>query len=222
MKKLKFIVLFLFLCGTSVTQAQWSIGVKGGVDRNMVVRSNAGRLDETYHAKVGTDFGIFGRYQFNECIGLRADFSVMSRSHTMRRNLNYVKPTYTDYKNSYIMLPVMADITVGFEKLHFHLMGGAFAAYWLSAKRSGMTNITVDDVSITFDEKIEFNKEHNRFCAGVAAGAGVNYDITDSYAIELDALFYYDMTSYMKVDKIVAEPRYHNTLSLTLGLIYKL
>lgn len=222
MKKLKFIVLFLFLCGTSVTQAQWSIGVKGGLDRNMVVRSNAGRLDETYHAKVGTDFGIFGRYQFNECFGLRADLSVMSRSHTMRRNLNYVKPTYTDYKNSYIMLPVMADITVGFEKLHFHLMGGAFAGYWITAKRSGKSSITVDEVLIAFDEKIEFNKEHNRFCAGVAAGVGVDYDVANSFALELDALFYYDLTSYMKVDKIVAEPRYCNTLSLTLGLIYKL
>ena len=73
-----------------------------------------------------------------------------------------------------------------------------------------------------FDEKMVFNEYHSRIAAGVVGGPGLSFDISKKLRMELDALIYYDLTSYMKVSKVSPEPRYNNTLSLTLGLIYKL
>ena len=212
--------MFLIALTTSAS-AQLGIGLKGGIGFNSVTRSNAGRIDETYHAKNGLDYGLVICYQINEWFAMRADVEMMSRSHTMRRNLNIVKEIYTDYNNQYLTLPVMADFTFGSVKVRGHFMMGAYVSYWINADVSGNTFDIYQDV-IAFDEKIDFNKYHNRLVAGAVAGPGLSFDMTENLSLEFDALFYYDLMSYMKVSKVSPEPRYNNTASLTLGVIYKL
>jgi hypothetical protein len=152
---------------------------------------------------------------------MRADIEMMSRSHTMKRNLNVVKNVYTNYNNSYINLPVMADFSFGGEKLRGHFALGGYISYWMTSKREGkMMNLS--DEIVPFDEKNAFNKYHNRLVAGVVAGPGISYDVTEKITLQLDALIYYDMVSYMKIGEISKDPRYNNTLSLTLGATYKL
>ena len=212
--------MFFIALATSVN-AQFGIGLKGGLDFNSITRSNSGRIDETYHAKKGIDYGIVLSYQFNEWFALRANVEMLSRSHTMKRNLNILKDVYTDYKNQYLILPIMADFTFGGKKLRGHFMIGGYMSYWMFAKVSGNT-FDIYEKTIPFDEKMEFNEYHNRFLAGVIAGPGLSFDISNHISLELDALIYYDLVSYMKVNKISPDPRYNNTASLTLGVIYKL
>jgi hypothetical protein len=69
---------------------------------------------------------------------------------------------------------------------------------------------------------MDFNEYHNRFVAGLVAGPGLSVALTEKISLELDALLYYDLVSYMKVSKVSPDPRYNNTASLTLGVIYKL
>ncbi len=221
MKKVKLFILMFFVALTTSVSAQFEIGLKAGAGFNSVTRSNAGRVDVTFHDKMGLDYGIMARYQFNEWFAIRADVEMLSRSHTMKRNLAYVKGVYTDYKFQYLTLPVMADFTFGGEKLRGHFMMGGFVSYWLSANVSGNTFDIYDKIR-PFDEKMEFNEYHNRIVAGVAAGPGLSYALSDKISLELDALIYYDLTSYMKINRISPEPRYNNTMSLTLGLTYKL
>lgn len=221
MKYLKILTLSLLLCVTIVTQAQWDLGIRDGYNVNNIVRSNAGRIDETYEFMPGYDLGFFGRYHFNEWLALRADLSIMSRNYEMNRNAYYVQNVYTVYRNTYLMLPVMADFSINLEKVHIHFMAGGFVGYWMSARRFGHTNLNMNSQLHKFDEKIEFNKYHNRFSAGIATGAGVEYDFSEKWALQLDAIYYYDLVSSMKINEIAADPRYYNTLSLTLGLIYK-
>ena len=48
----------LLLCLTAFTaDAQWSVGVKGGWDYTTIMRSNAGRIDESYSRFSGFDAG---------------------------------------------------------------------------------------------------------------------------------------------------------------------
>lgn len=222
MKYLKILALSLFLCGAFMAHAQWDLGVKAGLNINSIDRSNLGRIDEIYYSMPGFDVGVFGRYQFNEWLGLRADLSFMSRNHGMDRNVFYLKNVYTAFLNTYMMLPVMADFSINLEKFHIHFMGGGFMGYWLTARRYGQTSINMSGIDHNFNEKIEFNKYHNRFSAGIVAGAGVEYDLSEKWAIGLDYIFYHDFVSYMKVNKIAADTRFYDTYSLTFGLIYKL
>lgn len=221
MNKVKLFILVLFIALATNASAQFGIGLKGGHDFNSVTRSNSGRIDETYHAKNGLDYGIILSYQINDWFALRANVEMLTRSHTMKRNLNIVKDLYTDYNNKYLTVPVMADFSFGGTRLRGHFMMGAYASYWMSANRSGNT-MNLNDMATSFDENIEFNKYHNRFVAGLVAGPGLSFELLDNIIIEFDALLYYDLMSYMKISKVAPDPRYNNTASLTLGVIYKL
>lgn len=221
MNKVKLLILVLFIAFATNANAQFGIGLKGGLDFNSITRSNSGRIDETYHGKNGADYGFVLRYQINDWFAMRANVEMLSRSHTMKRNLNMVKDIYTDYNNQYLTLPIMADFSFGGAKLRGHFMMGGFVSYWLMANVSGNTFDIYDKVT-PFDEKMEFNEFHNRFVAGVVAGPGVSCDLSEKISLELDALLYYDLMSYMKVSKVSPDPRYNNTMSLTLGVIYKL
>lgn len=221
MNKVKLLIFVFFIVLTTNLNAQLGIGLKGGVDFNSITRSNAGRIDESYHGKKGLDYGLIVRYQVNDWFAMRANVEMLSRSHSMKRNLNFVNEIYTDTKNNYLTLPVMADFTFGGTKLRGHFLMGGFVGYWLSSNRSGKAiGMSVDVMD--FDEKMEFNQEHNRIAAGLVGGPGLSYDISKSIALELDAILYYDLTSYMKINDLLVDPRYNNTLSLTLGVIYKL
>lgn len=221
MNKAKLLILLFFIALATNVNAQFGIGLKGGLDFNSVTRSNSGRIDETYHAKNGADYGIILSYQINEWFALRANVEMLSRSHTMKRNLNAVKGLYTDYKNQYLTVPVMADFTFGGARVRGHFMMGGYVSYWMMANVSGNTFDLYNKIR-PFDEKMEFNEYHNRFVAGLVAGPGLSVALTEKISLELDALLYYDLVSYMKVSKVSPDPRYNNTASLTLGVIYKL
>ena len=221
MNKVKLFIFMFFIALATTANAQFGVGLKGGLDMNSVTRSNSGRIDETYHAKNGLGYGIILSYQINDWFALRANVEMLSRSHTMKRNLNAVKGIYTDYNNQYLTVPVMADFTFGGTKVRGHMIMGGYVSYWLAANVSGRTFNIYDDI-ISFDEKMELNEYHNRMLAGVVAGPGLSCDLSDNVTLELDALFYYDLMSYMKVSKVSPDPRYNNTMSLTLGVIYKL
>lgn len=221
MNKVKLFFSVLFIAIAVNASAQFGIGLKAGADFNSVTRSNGGRIDETYHAKAGYDLGLKFTYQLNDWFGLRADLEMMSRSYTMKRNINLIKGVYTDYNNTYLNLPVMADFTFGGEKLRGHFAVGGYIGYWMTSKVKGMS-LSGDLAILPFDEKASFNEYHNRLVAGVVAGPGLSYDVTEKITLQLDALIYYDMVSYMKIGEISKDPRYNNTLSITLGATYKL
>ena len=221
MNKAKLLILLFFIALATNVNAQFGIGLKGGLDFNSVTRSNSGRIDETYHAKNGADYGIILLYQINEWFALRANVEMLSRSHTMKRNLYAVKGLYTDYRNQYLTVPVMADFTFGGARVCGHFMMGGYVSYWMMANVSGNTFDLYNKIR-PFDEKMEFNEYHNRFVAGLVAGPGLSVALTEKISLELDALLYYDLVSYMKVSKVSPDPRYNNTASLTLGVIYKL
>ena len=113
MNKVKLFILLLLIALATNVSAQFGIGLKGGLDFNSVTRSNSGRIDETYHAKKGLGYGLILSYQINDWFAMRADIEMLSRSHTMKRNLNYVKDIYTDYNNKYLTVPVKYDSTTG-------------------------------------------------------------------------------------------------------------
>lgn len=221
MNKVKLFILVFFIALATNVSAQFGIGLKGGLDANSITRSNSGRIDETYHAKNGLGYGLILSYQVNDWFALRADVNMMSRSHTMKRNLSIVNEIYTDYNNKYLTVPVMADFTFGGAKVRGHFLMGAYASYWMSANVAGNT-FDLYDKTIAFDEKMEFNDYHNRLVAGLVAGPGLSFELSDKVIMEFDALLYYDLMSYMKISKVSPDPRYNNTASLTLGVIYKL
>lgn len=220
---LKTLCIAMLLCITALTaSAQWSVGVKGGWDRTTITRSDAGRIDESYIGFSGFDAGIQARYGFTEWFALRADLSLMRRSYRMERNLNYLDPVFTNHHNYYLMLPVLADFSFGGESFRGHAYAGGYMGCWLRERRIGTTYWMTDYYVYfnDFDEVREFTSEDNRFCAGLVGGLGLSYKLDDHWGINLDALYYYDLTSHHRSSEHLRDPRYLNTLSVTFGASY--
>ena len=215
--------LFVLLCMTALTaNAQWSLGIKGGWDYTSITRSNAGRIDETYSPLSGYDVGIQARYGFTDWFALRADLSVMRRSHRMDRHLDYLDSLYTEHHNLYLMLPVLADLSFGGEHFRGHAMLGGYIGYWLQDHIKGKTYWMTDYCMYynPFDEKRPFTPEDRRFDAGLVGGLGLSYQFNEHWALNLDALYYYDLVSHRRSSPHLRDPRYLNTLSITFGASY--
>jgi len=219
---MKMMLVILFCSVTASLSAQWSIGLKGGWDRTSITRYDASRIDEVYSPLGGYEVGIQARYAFTDWFALRADLSVMRRSHRMDRNLNYLDSLYTNHHNLYLMLPVMADFSFGGEHLRGHALVGGFVGYWLRDHMVGKTYWMTDYYVYfnDFDEMRTFTESDRRFCAGVTGGLGLSYDFNDHWGLNLDALYYYDLVSHHKGYPHLRDPRYLNTLSVTLGVSY--
>ena len=219
--KILFVVMLL---GIAVipTSAQWSLGIKGGWDYTSIKRSNAGRIDETYSPLSGYDVGIQARYGFTNWFALRADLSVMRRSHRMDRHLDYLDSVYTAHHNLYLMLPVLADFSFGGEHFRGHAMLGGYIGCWLQERVKGKTYWMTDYYMYytPFDEKREFTQEDRRFNAGFVGGLGLSYLINEHWGLNLDALYYYDLVSHRRSSPHLRDPRYLNTLSVTFGASY--
>ena len=225
------LIAVILLCWTAVAanaqvNPKWTIGVKGGYNWTNIDRSNMGRIDETYSPRGGADVGIQAKYAFTDWFAIRADLSYMKRSYRMDRNLHYLDPVYTKYSNEYLMLPLMADFSFGGKKLRGHAYCGGYGAYWAFAEREGKTYWMTDYYVYfeDFDEQRAFNSEDQRLIAGAVGGLGLSYSylgiVGKRDVISLDALSYYDLVSHHKGYVHPSDPRYLNTLSITLGLAF--
>lgn len=203
--------------------AKWSIGIKMGPNWTSISQSNLGRIDETYSSLLGLDPGIQVRYALTDWLAVRADLSFMTRSYRMDRNLHYLDPVYTKYKNTFITLPIMADFSFGGKRLQGHAYCGGYGAYWAFAEREGKT-YWMTDYYVYFDdfnEQRKFNSEDQRLIGGAVGGLGLSYSFTGlskKDVISLDVLYYYDLVSHHKGYAHLSDPRYLNTLSITLGI----
>lgn len=204
--------------------AQWSVGLRGGWTSTTISRYDGGRMDEAYSALSDFEFGLQGRYTVNPRLAVRANFGFMQRSHRMDRNLNYLDPVYTEHRNIYLMLPVMADFSFGGASLRGHLLAGGYAGYWLSDRRNG-TTYWMTDYNVyfePFDETREFTDEDSRLNAGLVVGAALSYPFGNRWEVGLDVLYYYDLTSHHNGDENLADPRYLNTLAINININYNL
>ena len=225
MKKNYLLILTVILFGLTATQAnaQWAVGIKDGWTRTSADRTNLGRIDESYSPMNGYDVGIQAQYSFVDWMAIRVDVDYMRRSHRMDRNLPFTSEVFTEYRNDYLMFPVMADFSFGGNVLRGHLLCGGYGGYWLktNVKGKSLSTAIIDNFIVDFDEKRAFTSEDQRFTAGLVGGAVLTVEASDHIGVNIDALYYYDLVSYNKGYAHLSDPRYLNTFSLSLGVFYK-
>lgn len=218
-------LIFVSLCLLQYAAvAQWAVGLRGGVSSTSITRSQAGRIDETYSSRCGFDLGVNCSYAVAPWLSVRADLAAMQRNHRLQRHLNYLAPVFTDHRNTYLLLPLMADFSFGGTRLRGHLLLGGYAGYWLSHRVKGTTYVMTDyDVFFNpFDEKRAFTSEDRRFNAGLLGGLALSYPLGGQIDLNLDAILYYDLVSHHKGYPQLQDYRYLNTASLTLGVTYRI
>ena len=236
MKRIKFLpaaawLLLATFAFALPASAQWSVNLHGGFDVNALTRSSF-YTSQTYEDRAGFSVGLSSTYMFKEWLGLRFGADILQKNYrTVYNNAEMLQyGCNEDFKNTWLQIPVMADFCISPAKWHIHFLGGVYGGYWLSSRESGLINhVGLDpDVDQTVDvasfenEKAAFNAERdNRLCFGVLGGLSIGRMLSEHWSINLEALYYYDLTSLTKDYMSFKDPRYNNTLDFHFGVSYK-
>jgi len=215
MKKL---LIFLLMVSPTI-KAQWTVGVYGGLD--YCERSYNAGYDYTNYldGKTGAVYGITGQYNILDWLGVRADINWQSRnfdsSHTYWRN------RYR-HRNTYLTVPVMANISKGKGRLKGYVNLGGYLGHWQSQKIEGTS---VKNISTNVYENIGtergFNPSNRRFDAGLAGGLGVSYLILPHIAIRAEWMMYYGLVNNHETGSgYYRQPSYDDVKIYTIGICY--
>lgn len=212
-------VLIMCMMTATATMAQWRAGVTMGAVSNSLDIDKQFQYDWRYHNRWGMTFGAAGQYDFKEWLGVRAELNYLQRGYSQHRT-GIVTGTDYKYRNNYLVMPLMASFSFGGEKLRGFVNGGIYGGYWLSGNVTGSYNDVGDDI-LPIDQDYDFNSTRdNRWDFGYVGGVGVEYRWAEHWAAQVEARYYYSVTSTTKDYMRINDGRYNNTVSLQAGVFY--
>lgn len=221
-------VFCLALAAVTPATAQWRVGLTAGYSRNTLDMDTGYAYDMRYEARDGFTVGIPVQYDFFDWLGVRAELTFVQKGHKMHRT-EYYNGIYTDTRNNYLQLPVMANFSFGGKRVRGFLNAGGYIGSWLSSHREGLTDrlfseegnpngIITPNNRYEFDEKVPFNsRRDNRFEAGLAGGVGVGCRVTSRVELQAEGRCYYALTDMQKNYMKFRTPRYNTTFVVQIG-----
>jgi Outer membrane protein beta-barrel domain len=228
---------FIFACNILCffsAEAQLSIGIEGGYNKNYLNTNNANRAFTDYIPLQGFDMGIPIQYKIADWFAIGTDISFVQKNYSQQRSA-FFAGVYQDNTNSYVQLPVMGHFMFGGQRLKGFLNAGIYAGYWMYARVKGempnILNISNDSTSTSsvydyenpysYNEKYTFNNtKDNRWEVGWIGGLGLSYDLNDHYQVFAEGRLLYSFTDQQKNYMINQVPRYNTTYGINAGLMY--
>lgn len=205
--------------------AQWSVGVLAGYDYNLYDYAKGYAYDLRYDGRAGLDFTVPVQYNFNQWFGLRADIDYVQKGHKMHRSGTH-EGTYTNTRDHYLHLPIVASFSFGGEKIRGYLNLGGYMGFWAVSSIEGQARLAmapdIDDTQYYyFNEKLDFDsKRDNRFDAGLTGSIGLGYYFKHNVEFRAEGLCYYSLIDTGSGSKNNIAPRYNTTFALRVGCIY--
>lgn len=231
-KWLKPLFLFLLLFSVLPVSAQWSAGLSLGYANNTLNTDTGYAYDRRYESMGGLSIGIPVQYQFTDWFGLRAEAVYIQKGYKMHRT-GILNAIYTNTRNHYLQVPLLADFSFGGERLRGFLHAGGFLGGWLSSRRQGVTvrelsdengdenGLVTPENEYRFNEKAPFDsRRDNRFEAGLAGGVGLSYRVLPYLRLELEGRCYYSLTDLQKNYMKSLVPRYNTTFVIQAGCLF--
>ena len=245
----KIILLTVLLATSLLSNAQLFLGAKVGLN---VANVSASFQKTSFSTKMGINGGATLTYNFMSTFGLQMDmlYSQMGSQAKKVESLpdgaggTLTTTTETVYDLSYLQIPIYAnwEIPIKSEKLvpyrvreniiSIHLMGGGFFGYGLSNNISTSVKQYLVDVdnnaSTTVIPKVSgANKKFNAIDFGIAAGAGVSFNISKVGKLTVDLRYLMGMGNFNSnggfVDVTGKKPVMTNSApQIELGYIHRI
>lgn len=211
----------IFACAmllSMAAHAQWRVGVTVGADYNVFTMDKQYESDWQHKGRWGATMGISGQYDVCNWLAVRADLSWTQKN---RRQYRERIPIDHKYYNDYLLLPLMASLKTGGDKLSFFTNVGVYGGYWLSSHREGVDENIFSDKYYDFSEKVTFDSDRDqRWDCGFVGGIGAEYRFASHWAAQVEARYYYSTTSVQKQYMRVKDYRYNGTLAIQMGFNY--
>ena len=161
-----FCAFCLALAAATPATAQWRVGVTAGYSHNRLDIDTGYAYDMRYEERGGFTVGLPVQYDFFDWLGVRAELTFVQKGHKMHHT-EYYNGIYTDTRNNYLQLPVMANFSFGGKRVRGFLNAGGYIGGWLSSHREGLSyrlfseeespnGIITPNNSYEFDEKVPF------------------------------------------------------------------
>lgn len=232
MKKKIYLSLILSLLALCSVNAQWRLGVEGGVTLNWHLQDYGYANTMSNNLLAGGTAMISTQYNFNEWIGLRADLGWAQRNYVLQRtstykgidNNTYPCSYYSKYSRHYLMFPVTMSVSFGSSAVRGYVDIGAFVGGWLGgAMQQGSYYDGKLDTSSIIEEKYVFNDNRDvRVDAGLVGRIGIVFDVHENIYMNVEAVDYWGMVNSHKTgSQYVKQTAYDNTLSFQIGIGYK-
>ena len=140
--------------------------------------------------------GLSFKYRGEKYIGFQADLNYSHRGY----KLAPPQDTTTTRTLNSIMLPIMAQGTIGYKKLVVIINLGCYASYMLNSKVEKSFN------GISAKDNYEFilARDH-RYEFGALAGAGFYFDL-NPILVQLEARYYYGLTNLLNPNYMLNKP----------------
>lgn len=196
----------------------WYLGLMLGGSSNQMEVKNA-RTSGTWYSDRGISTEIRTGYQFNQWFGIRSGLSLISKNYVTDLNVKYIDITNvyrTYYRDLYLQLPLMGDLSVGGEDVRIHFMFGGYMAYWLTQWRHGYVYVADDPRPFQGDAYSFVEGYDNRFDAGLAGGIGLNLRVSPAWQLHFEGNYYHGLVSTAKNPFAT----YNRTWTFGMGLTY--
>lgn len=222
----------IMLLSITYAQAQWSVGVTAGYSHNTLDINPGYAYDMRYRPVDGFTVAIPVQYRFQDWFALRAEVGYIQKGYRMERTNAYTG-IYSEQRNDYVQLPVLASFSFGGKRLRGFFNAGGYVGYWVSnrVKSANMNLLGVNhDPNNTVNSILDpSNTEHttnnsafdskrdNRFEVGLVAGTGLSYRVSNMVELQIEGRYYYSLTDIQKQYMKFLSPRYNNTVTLQVG-----
>jgi hypothetical protein len=230
-------ILACSLCSLKAN-AQLFLGVEGGPNMNYLTTSNASEPFTNYNGIRGWNIGIPVGYQFFNWLALEATPTYIQKNFDIVRT-GFFAGVYQKNNNTYLQLPLNLRFSFGGKALRGFVDLGGYGAYWASGRIKGTepnilnevdtayqtvnpTSILGENYGYSYDQKYVFNStKDNRMEFGLIGGAGVSYELFQTYTFYLEGRYFRAMTDQEKHYETNQAPRYNDNYGLTLGCTVK-
>ena len=231
MKKKIYLSLIMSLLALCAANAQWRLGVEGGVSVNWHLQDFGYASTMENKVLAGGTAMISTQYNFTKWIGLRADLGWAQRNYSLQRTTEFKgtdgnsHPSVfrSDYSRHYLLFPVTASFSFGGEKVRGYVDLGAFVGGWLGGSMQDseyyngkLTDGSVNKYTYEFD-----NRRDVRVDAGLVGRIGIIFDVYDNLYMNIEMVDYWGMVNSHKTgSQYVKQNAYDNTMSFQIGIGY--
>jgi hypothetical protein len=225
---------FFLLCSLQ-GRTQWFVGIEGGPNTNYLTTSNASEPFTNYDGMHGWNIGIPVGYRFFDWLAVQTAPTYIQKNYDIVRT-GFFTGVYQKNYNTYLQLPLTARFSFGGKALRGFVDLGGYAAYWASGRIKGTeanilnevdtayetvnpTSILGENYAYSYDQKYTFNSaKDNRLEFGLIAGAGVSYELHQTYTFYLEGRYFRAMTDQQKNYETNQAPRYNDNFGLVAGV----
>lgn len=222
---------FLFLILTSILTvpafSQWHVGASGGHAYNHYdydPQYMTG-LDYKGHHSFSVDLPL--NYQFNDWFALSTGLSFQQKGFVM--NGSYIPEGseepfffYSNFRrnDSYIVVPMMAEFSLGNEKWESLLDIGGYAGWWMCSIYSFKRVFSLYDY-FSGSAFREFDKAvDQRLEVGAICGLGIRYNLSKKISFDLISRAFIALTPQQKDYQIMHFPSRNTTITTQIGFLY--